>query len=169
MNKKWCVGLFAAAVTLVAPVLPAKADPIYVRYKSAPQTINAAAWTTVTMDGGANNYYVPLSLTSQRRVVGRFTAESDCYGASTASGYCPVRIVYQNTATGAITEFFPQVGTDFAFDTKDAGSSWHSHAISRSVVLPAGNYRVYVQGYVTSAGVTLRLDDAHLEVELYSP
>ena len=172
MNKKWCIGLFAAAVTLVAPVLPAKADPIYVRYKSNYQTINTTTWTNVSMDGGTSNYYVPLSLTSSRRVVGRFTAESACYGG-TGSYYCPVRIVYQNTATGAITEFYPQVGTDFAFDSNNNGaetaSSWESHAISRSVVLPAGNYRVYVQGAVTGANVTLRLDDAQLEVELYSP
>jgi hypothetical protein len=119
--------------------------------------------------GGTSD--VSFSLTSQKRVVGRFTAESACYG--TPGGYCPVRIVYKNISTGAVTEFNPVVGTDFAFDSNDNGTessaSWESHAMSRSVVLPAGNYQVYVQGAVTPTGLTLRLDDAQLEVELYNP
>ncbi len=169
MNKNWCIGIFAAAIALVAPVLPAKADPIYVRYKSAAQTISTTAWTNVSMDSASGTYYVPLTLTSSRRVVGRFTAESDCYASGSASGWCPVRIVYQNAVSGAITEFNPVVGTDFAFDSKDTPNTWQSHAMSRSVVLPAGSYYVYVQGTVTGSGMTLRLDDAQLEVELYSP
>lgn len=166
MNKNWCIGIFAAAVTLVAPVLPAKADPIYVRYKSAAQTISTTGWSNVSMDSASGAYYVTLNLTSSRRVVGRFTAESDCYGSS---GYCPVRIVYQKAGSSTISEFSPVVGTDFAFDTKDTTNTWQSHSISRSVVLPAGTYYVYVQGAVTNSGLTLRLDDAHFEVELYSP
>ena len=167
MNKNWCIGIFAAVVTLAAPVLPAKADPIYVKYKSNFQTINTTTWTTVTMDGGTN--YVPLSLNSRRWVVGRFTSETDCYGTTTVAGHCSVRIVYRNTATGTITEFNPVVGTDFVFDSKDTGNSRQGHAVSRSVLLPAGNYEVYVQGAVTLSAITLRLDDAHFEVELYNP
>lgn len=167
MNKKWCMGIFATAITLAAPVLPAKADPIYVRYKSAAQTITSTGWSNVSMDGGSSNFYITVNLTSTRRVVGRFTSESDCYGSG--SGYCSARIVYQKAGSSTISEFLPVVGTDFAFDYKDSANTWQSHAINRSVVLQPGTYYFYVQGAVTSSNLTLRLDDAHFEVELYNP
>jgi hypothetical protein len=41
-----------------------------------------------------------------------------------------------------------------------------SHAIERSLRLPAGNYVVYAQQAVTNNAVTLRLDDWHMAVEI---
>lgn len=167
MNKKWCMGIFAAAITLAAPVLPAKADPLYVRYKTNAETFTSTAWKSVSMDGGSSNYYITVNLTSTRRVVGRFTSESDCYGSG--SGWCSARIVYQKSGSSTLNEMYPVVGTDFAFDSKDTANTWQSHSINRSVVLQPGTYYFYVQGAVTSSGLTMRLDDAHFEVELYNP
>lgn len=159
MNKKALIGIFAAFTALVGSSLPADAV-ISVRSKEVAETFTTPGWTTVS------DTVINISLSSSTLVKARFTAESACYGAS---GYCSVRIVARNISTGAITEFNPQVGTDFAFDSSDSNregsASWESHAINRSLYLGAGNYQIYVQANPLYSGMTLRLDDAQLEVD----
>jgi hypothetical protein len=104
----------------------------------------------------------PVVANTRYVYIARFTAESVCFGAS---GWCPVRILINGV------EMDPVVGTDFAFDSTEAGtasaSSWESHAVDRSklfsTTLPT--VTVQVQYGVTAAGITLRLDDWHLTVE----
>ena len=139
--------------------LPADAV-ISVISKVDAELFTTPGWTLVA------DTVIPINLSSSTLVKARFTAESACYGVS---GWCSVRIVARNVNTGAITEFNPQVGTDFAFDSSDSNNetsgSWESHAINRSLSLSAGNYQIYVQANPNSAGMTLRLDDAQLEVD----
>ncbi len=162
MKKNWCLGILAATAAVVAPIFPAKADPIFVSSQQNAQIISNL-WTTVNVPA-AN-----LTLNRTTLVKARFTAESACYGSS---GYCPVRIVYRrlSPSVGPITELNPVVGSDFAFDSTDNGrettGSWESHAINRSVSLPAGRYQFFVQAGTVGGSATLRLDDMHLELEL---
>jgi hypothetical protein len=94
-----------------------------------------------------------------------FSAESQCSGPG--SGYCSVRIIATNVATGGLVELNPAAGLDYAFDSDEAGSGqdlWEGHAMDRSIRLPGGTYRIRVQRRVNVPGVTFRLDDWHLAV-----
>lgn len=99
-----------------------------------------------------------------------FTAESACYPINAAQpvGYCSARILLDGA------EMAPVVGTDFAFDSSNAGNqgsrSWEAHAMDRSSskVVGPGAHTIEVQWGVVggAAGNTeFRLDDWHLFVD----
>lgn len=112
---------------------------------------------------------VPMTLSSSGLINARFTAESQCNGVG--SGWCSVRIVVYSAATGQFTELNPASGTDFAFDSDEAGTAddmYEGHAMERSIRLPAGAYRFRVEYAVVALSanpVTSRLDDWHFAVE----
>ena len=114
------------------------------------------AWTDVP--GATTVFGVPSGQT--RTFHTTFTAESQCLG----SGWCSVRVVVRNNLTGAVTEFKPLVGTDFAFDS--AGSdAWESHAVNRtSVLMGPGSYTVKVQAARVAGATFFRLDDWNFAV-----
>ena len=165
------------AATLVAcGVLAASAAAVFTSFSGKAQIamyngtetvggapINSVAWipvlnasTTVTVP--LNNVYLFNA---------RFTAESRCFGA--AGGYCRVRVVAVNTATGAITEFHPQSGVDFHFDTDVPGAAdvdlSESHAVERMLWLPAGQYRIRAERSVNNMATFFEIDDWHYAVE----
>jgi len=119
---------------------------------------------------------VPIAVPANATVLlmARFSAESACYNspASANSNWCSVRIII-NTPAGAITELYPQAGTDFAFDSSDSGkegsASWESHSMDRSIRLPAQpqgmTYTVTVQWAIVGTGAIFRLDDWSFTVE----
>jgi hypothetical protein len=112
---------------------------------------------------------LPMKLTKSGLINARFTAESSCTGAG--SGWCSVKIVVYDAATGIFTELNPASDTDFAFDSDTAGSAsdlYESNAMERSIRLPPGDYRFLVYHAVrplTANPVTSRLDDWHFAVE----
>lgn len=108
-----------------------------------------------------------LTISNPRVINARFSAETACTGVS---GYCSVRIVVVDAATGARTELDPAAAYDFAIDTAGSTDNWEGHAIERtSGILPAGTYRVRVQAAVVSGAANLRLDDWTLAVEVIRP
>jgi len=97
-----------------------------------------------------------------RLLVADYNAESLCTG----SGWCSVRIVAINSA-GGVTEFHPQSGTDFAFDSD--GDNWSSHSIKRSIRVGAGTWRVQVQAARVAGSSTspaFRLDEHFFDVDV---
>lgn len=102
---------------------------------------------------------------TRRLINARFNGESLCTGA----GWCSLRIVYKPYSSGSPTEFFPQSGSDYAWDTP--GGSWETGSIERSTdYLPAGNYHVWIQAQlVGGSSPSLRLDDYHLAIEMVNP
>lgn len=118
----------------------------------APWVDVPGALASVTIPGGMNAY-----------ILARFTAESACTGPG---GWCSVRIVIVHP-NGVLEELDPVVGTDFAFDTPEAGQpnafDYESHSVERSSRgLVAGTYRLKVQAGVVAGASSLRLDDWHL-------
>ena len=108
--------------------------------------------------------------TRDRLIMARFSAESACWGS--AGGWCSIRIVAQNNATGAITELQPASGTDFAFDSPNQGretvASWESHSMDRSIRLAAGSYTIRAEWAFVGGSPGLsnfRIDDYSLTVE----
>jgi hypothetical protein len=95
----------------------------------------------------------------------RFTAESGCRGS--AIGSCSVRIVAHSAATGTVTELQPASGMNFTFDSTNHGGNdlQESHAMERSLRLPAGHYRFGVQHAVSIGSISSSLDDWHFAVE----
>ncbi len=174
-SKKLVLGIAAAAVSVVALGAGtayalstistgtvsdrqyfATNDTAYV----VPATAASGAWQNVP--GMVRTVTVPSG--TSRLLDARFTAESSCTGGS----WCSARIVVINAA-GAVTEMYPQSGTDFAFDSPGA-DAWEGHAIERNTrtFLPAGTYRVQVQA-AKVGNPTFRLDDMHLAVEAVRP
>jgi hypothetical protein len=107
--------------------------------------------------------------TGGRLIMVRFSAESSCSGGA-GTVWCSIRIMAQNTATGAITEMQPASGSDFAFDSRDQSVSWESHSMDRSLRLPAGSYIIRPQMAVVSPnpapGQTFfSIDDYSLTIE----
>jgi len=98
------------------------------------------------------------------RILARFSAESACFGGS---GWCSVRILVDGV------EMAPVVGSDFAFDSTNAGAdgaaSWESHSMDRSGVVGPGNHTVVVQWAMVGTGISLRLDDWSLTIEQVQP
>jgi hypothetical protein len=106
----------ASVATAVAGPSPSNGDAqvqmINVAQTDATST-SSVAW--VPLPEANITMAVPPNAT--RLVNARFTAESNCTGASNALGYCSVRIVAVNAASGAVVELDPASGTDFAFDS----------------------------------------------------
>jgi len=114
-----------------------------------------------TLPGATTSFTTPAGDTDLIRA--RFAGESACYGAGPA-GYCKLRILIDGL------EMNPIVGADFAFDSTDAGDetsvSWESKSIDRVKRVGAGFHTVTVQRAVTGAGISFRLDDWALTVEI---
>ena len=148
----------SAATTLSATTMRA----VKVVRETVASATAATAW--VNVPGATATMTVPAFTTDL--FVARFTAESVCYGKS---GWCPVRILLNGV------EMDPAAGTDFAFDSSDAGtaspSSWESHAVERSRPYTTSTapitVTIQVQYMVTSPGMTVRLDDWHLTVQQF--
>src|SRR5690606_863946 len=92
----------------------------------------------VDLAGATTNITVPDGFTATLEI--DFAAESACSGTS----YCSVVILVDGV------EATPAVGTDFAFDSSDAGgetsSSWESHATKRILTgVGAGSHTIQVQ------------------------
>ncbi|HTE22466.1 MAG TPA: hypothetical protein VK674_05505 [Candidatus Limnocylindria bacterium] len=174
-SKKMAIGLAAAAVVVVGAGAGTAyalitnstgtfSDRQYFATNDVAYTVPAAtpSGTWVNVPGMVRTISVPAN--TRRLVDARFTAESMCTGGS----WCSVRIVVVNSA-GAVTQLYPQSGTDFAFDSPSA-DLWESNAIERNsrTFLPTGTYRVYVQAAKVGSP-TFRLDDMHLAVEAVRP
>jgi len=131
------------------------------RTETSASSTNATTW----LDLPGANALVGVPAGQSRLFDARFTAESQCQGAN--SGYCSVRIIATNVATGGSIELNPQSGIDYAFDSDQAGGAsdlWEGNAMERSIRLPGGTYRIRVQRAVTNNTVSFRLDDWHLAV-----
>jgi hypothetical protein len=115
------------------------------------------------------NVVVAVPGGASRLITARFAGESRCFGPAAApQAYCSLQIIATNTASGVSTPFNPASGIDFAFDSNPAGAAedlWESHAMERSLRLPAGSYRIRVLRAVTNAQTIFRLDDWHFAVE----
>ncbi|HEY9825048.1 MAG TPA: hypothetical protein V6D19_06350 [Stenomitos sp.] len=153
--------------------------------KALPTTVRGKGVLAVTKLRGTDAQitrtpaFIPLSTatttivvpTGKRAIIdASFTAESACYPINAAQpvGYCSVRILLDGA------EMAPVVGTDFAFDSSNAGNqgplSWEAHAMDRSSrgAVGQGVHTVQVQWGVVggAAGNTeFRLDDWHLFVD----
>lgn len=96
--------------------------------------------------------------------IARFTAEVNCGGTG---GWCPVRVVRVNLATGSVTELQPVSAMDFAFDSV-GGEPWESNAVERTgSYVGAGRYTFKVQAAYTAGATSIRLDDWAFEVNAY--
>jgi len=149
----------SAATTLTATTLRA----VKVVRETASTSTSNTSWTWVP---GAEVWVTIPGNTTDTFVV-RFSAESVCAGSA---GWCPVRILLYGN------EMEPAVGTDFAFDSSDAGTAspqgWKAHSMERSITFNntfavADTVLIQVQYMTTNAGMTFRLDDWHLTVEQY--
>jgi hypothetical protein len=97
-------------------------------------------------------------------ILARFSAESVCVGPFESQTACSVRIMVGSS------EADPASGSDFAFDSSNAGGegpfSWESHSMDRSRgPLGPGTYTVKVQYMVTTVGGAFRVDDWSFTVE----
>jgi hypothetical protein len=131
------------------------------RTETAPSATNSLAF--VDLPGAAVTVAVPAG--QSRLFSAAFTAESQCAGPN--AGFCTVRIIATNVATGGSIELDPAAGVDYAFDSDQAGAAqdlWEGHAMDRSIRLRAGTYRIRVQRRVNNNTIAFRLDDWHLAV-----
>ena len=137
-------------------------DRVIIARETTDSTTNSTSFVPVP---GASAE-VLINPGASRLIMARYSAESACSGPR---GYCSIRIVARNNATGAITQLEPAVGKDMAFDSTDGGeespASWESHSMDRSLRLGAGSYTIRAQRAVTSSATTFRLDDWSLTVE----
>jgi hypothetical protein len=103
-----------------------------------------------------------------RLIVARFSAASNCAGASW--GFCSARIVALNSGTNVITELHPQgVGGNFdsVASTNPESDYKESHSIERSIRLNPGNYAIRVQWSVSGQNNVFAITDWHLTVSQY--
>ncbi len=119
-------------------------------------TANAYTGTTWTPVGSLRIY-----ARAGQFITTTFTAESQCSG--TGGGWCSVRILIDGV------EAEPVVGSDFAFDNAEPGSTWESHSVARvRTVRTTGWHTVLVQA--TQVGPsTERLDDWTLQALTATP
>jgi hypothetical protein len=155
-----------AAAAIAAPTFNDGKAQIEMRNVAEPiggAATNSVAW--IPVPNASASVSVPLNATHLFNA--RFTTESRCFGA--AGGYCRVRVVAFNAVTGAVTEFHPQSGFDFQFDTDVPGAAdvdlKESHAMERSLKLPAGQYRVRAEWSVNNMNTWFEIDDWHFALE----
>jgi hypothetical protein len=152
------------ALAVVTVVNGGTIDQVIIARSNVTQTTSSPSFVNIP-DTQVSPVVVPTGTT--RLVMARFSAESVCYGSF--GGWCTIRIVAQNNATGAITELQPVSG-NFAFDSPDgtpAEINWESHSMDRSIRLAAGTYTIRSQwAFVDpSPGSNFRIDDYSLTVE----
>jgi hypothetical protein len=70
-------------------------------------------------------------------------------------------------ASNTTTEMDPASGMDFAFDSVATSNDfWSASAMQRSIRLPPGTYRIFVQRAVTNAATVFRLDDWDFQLDV---
>jgi hypothetical protein len=126
----------------------------------------------VPIPGASQTVVVPANV--RALITARFTGESACYqlGGPGAATWCSVRLVISRSGVPPV-EMQPASGFDFAFDSTNVGadgrSSWESHSVERSHIVPAVSatvtWVIQAQYGTTSQNTELRLDDWHLTVE----
>lgn len=122
---------------------------------------SGGTWQAIV--GSGLDIVVPSGTT--RLATSTFAAETDCSGG-TAGNWCSARVVGR-APSGALVEFLPASGIDFAFDTVSGTTDWwESHSMNRSKTLTAGTWRVWVEIATTSSGTSLRVDDWHHSVDV---
>jgi hypothetical protein len=136
------------------------------RANNAPSTTSST--TFVDLPGA--NAVVSVPANQSRLYDVPLFAESRCSGPG-GGGWCSVRIIATNIATGGSVELNPVSGIDYAFDSDMAGATddlWEGHGMERSRRLPGGangaSYRIRVQYAVTNNTIGFTLDDWHLAV-----
>jgi hypothetical protein len=161
----------AALAGTAAAVLTADAGGTQLRIDKRQQNAASSTNSTVFVDlpGAAVGVSVPANQSRLYDVP--FFAETRCAGPG-GGGWCSIRIIAVNVATGAVTELRPQAGIDYAFDSDMAGASDdlnEGHGMERSARLFGGSsgasYRIQVQRAVTNNTIAFTLDDWHLAVE----
>ncbi len=164
---------FVFGVTLIVLVTATAAFAVITGVRGGPITKVTIARSTDAFSTTSTSYvnvpggsaFIGVGSGDSALILARFSAESVCFGAG---GWCSVRILLFGPA-GAV-EMNPASGSDFAFDSTDAGRStsaeWESHSMDRSSnVVGAGSYTVVVQAATVGSPITFRLDDYSLTVE----
>jgi hypothetical protein len=161
-------GALAAAATAVLTADPGGAQ---VRVEKRTNNVPTSTSSTVFTDLPGANVVVAVPANASRLFDVPFFAESKCAGPG-GGGWCSVRIIATNIATGASVELNPMTGLDYAFDSDMAAAAddlWEGHGMERSRRLPGGpsgaNYRIRVQFAVTNNTIAFTLDDWHLAVQ----
>jgi hypothetical protein len=153
-----------------AAVLTADTGGAQVRVDKRTNNLPSTTNSTAFIDLPGANVVVSVPANQSRLYDVPFFAESRCAGPN-GGGWCAVRIIATNLATGASTELNPQSGIDYAFDSDAAGAAddlYEGHGLERSRRLSGGatgtNYRIRVQYAVTNNTINFQLDDWHLAV-----
>jgi hypothetical protein len=167
------IGALIAAIAIAgtaSAVLSSSAGGQQLRVDKRANTQPSTTSSTTFVDLPGANALVGVPANQSRLYDVPFFAESRCAGPG-GGGWCSVRIIATNTATGASVELNPQSGIDYAFDSDMAGATddlYEGHGMERSIRLPGGangaQYRIRVQYAVTNATIGFRLDDWHLAV-----
>jgi hypothetical protein len=162
------VAVVLACGALAATAFAFSSGGAQVQMINADSTTGVITTSTAWVDLAGSGVHVTVPSGTQRLINARFTAESMCHGPN--SGWCSVRIVYANAATGGlIGELNPASAINYAFDSDTAGTTndvYEGNAMERSIRLGAGSYIVKVQYAVTSNTIQFSLDDWHLAVEV---
>jgi hypothetical protein len=119
--------------------------------------------------GASTNISIPATW-SKGLILARFSAESRCVGASGVRGWCSVRLVLVNRATGQQVQLAPEdTDNSFAFDSTNSGAegsqSWESHSMDRSLSVAPGNYTVKALFTPFDGANFFSVDDWSLTVE----
>jgi hypothetical protein len=153
-----------------AAVLTSDAGGAQLRVDKRTNNLPSTTSSTTFIDLPGANVVVSVPANQSRLYDVPFFAESRCAGPN-GGGWCSVRIIATNIATGVSTELNPRSGLDYAFDSDMAGAAndlWEGHGMERSRRLPGGangaNYRIRVQYAVTNNTIAFTLDDWHLAV-----
>jgi hypothetical protein len=167
------IGALIATVAITgtaAAVLTGNAGGQQLRVDKRAQNAATTTSSTTFVDLPGANVVVGVPAHQSRLYDVPFFAESRCAGPG-GGGWCSVRIIATNIATGNSVELNPQAGIDYAFDSDMAGATddlFEGHGMERSIRLPGGangaQYRIRVQYAVTNATIGFRLDDWHLAV-----
>lgn len=102
---------------------------------------HTASQSFVTIPGASVPFVVPAG--ERGLFLARFSGTSWC-GANDDAGQCLVRIVAQNTDTGAVRELGPITDSGDLFDGPTS-SDFESHSIERSGVVGSGTWIVKAQ------------------------
>lgn len=125
--------------------------------------VNVTATANTLLPGAT----VQIKMKRAGTLVAQFGAESACSGGNAVS-WCGIDLV----VTGGALSNAPMDGeSDDAFDSNDSAtetsSSWESHAVVRTLAVPAGTYTVSALTNIFNAGTasSFRVDDWNLVVE----
>ena len=165
--------LFAAGILAGAAqaVLTSDAGGAQLRVDKRTNTLPSATRSTSFVDLPGANVLVSIPRNQSRLYDVPFFAESHCSWPG-SGGWCSVRIIATNVATGGSVELNPASGIDYAFDSDPTPGAiddgYEGHGMERSKRLFGGRngatYRIRVQYAVTNNTIGFTLDDWHLAV-----